>query len=155
MRAIAYILVGVFGGMGMMTVYQGVEQNDSMAPVSYAMSAPDPISEMEDEKPWTGEDLLEMAQLYDRQADELQSEAVRLEQRAISLAEKPYMDPKGFTRTGWMLIATSRWKSAKELREMAAMHRSEGQRLLALEKNGEIPTENRDKDGNSSQKHGT
>lgn len=44
------------------------------------------------------------------------------------------MDPKGFTRTGFMLIATSRWKAAKELRELAVMHRSEGQRLLAMEK---------------------
>lgn len=69
-----------------------------------------------------------------------------MEQRAISLAEKPYMDPKG-----WILIASTRWKSAKELRELAAMHRSEGQRLLALEKNEEVPTKDLEKKGNASQ----
>ena len=154
MRTIAYILVGVFSGMGIMSLYQEGGHGSSMVPsVSYAMSSPEQPSEiakMKDEKPWTGEDLLEMAQLYDRQADELQSEAVRLEQRAISLAEKPYMDPKGFTRTGWMLIATSRWQSAKELRELAAMHRSEGQRLLALENNKDVPTDKSGKGASSS-----
>lgn len=157
MRALAYVLIGVLGGMGMMSLSQkgGPSPTTMLAPVSYAMTSAEQASEKADEKPWTGADLLEMAQLYDQQADELQSEAVRLEQRAISLAEKPHMDPKGFTRTGWMLIASSRWKSAKELREMAAMHRSEGQRLLALEEKGEVPTEDLDKEGNASQKHGT
>lgn len=50
-----------------------------------------------------------------------------------------------------MLIASTRWKSAKELRELAAMHRSEGQRLLALEKNEEVPTKDLEKKGNASQ----
>ena len=68
--------------------------------MSYARSAPDQASvstpAREDPKPWTGEDLIEMARLYDQQADKLQSEAVRLEQRATSLAEKLHMDPKDF-----------------------------------------------------------
>ncbi|MCA9453828.1 MAG: hypothetical protein H6750_00590 [Nitrospiraceae bacterium] len=157
MRALAYVLIGVLGGMGVMSLSQkgGPSPPTMLAPVSYAMTSSEQASDLADEKPWTGEDLLEMAQVYDQQADELQSEAVRLEQRAISLAKKPHMDPKGFTRSGWMLIASTRWKSAKELRELAAMHRSEGQRLLALEKNGEVPTEDLDKEGNASQKHGT
>lgn len=158
MRILAYVFMGVLGGMGLMSLLQEIGQKSSMwPPVSYAMSAPDsvpvPAPEMEDSKPWTGDDLVEMAKIYDQQADELQSEAVRLEQRAISLAGKPHMDPKGFTRTGWMLIATSRWQSAKELREMAAMHRSEGQRLLALEKDGGSPMEKSDKEGDSSRKN--
>ncbi len=92
--------------------------------------------ETEDLKPWTGDDLLEMAQIYDQQADEMQSEAVRLEQRSTSIALKPHMDPKGFHRTSLMHVASSRWKAAREMRELAAMHRAEGQRLLALEKSG-------------------
>ncbi|WNM62239.1 hypothetical protein [Candidatus Nitrospira neomarina] len=156
MRTLAYVLIGVLGGMGVMSLSQkGGPSPTMLAPVSYAMTSSEQASDLADEKPWTGDDLLEMAQVYDHQADELQSEAVRLEQRAISLAKKPHMDPKGFTRSGWMLIASTRWKSAKELRELAAMHRSEGQRILALEKNGEVPTEDLDKEGNASQKHGT
>ena len=145
MRALVYVLMGVLGGMSMAGVFNHgralpVSETPmqgsfpALASASSQASAPILDSKTEDPKPWTGEDLLEMAQIYDKQADELQSEAVKLEQRAIDLAQKPYMDPKGFSRTGFMHIATSRWKAAKELRELAAMHRSEGQRLLALEK---------------------
>ncbi len=157
MRELAYVLIGVLGGMGMMSLSQekGPDPTTMLTPVSYAMTSAEQAAETDDEKPWTGADLLEMAQVYDQQADELQSEAVRLEQQAMSLAKKPHMDPKGFTRSGWMLIASTRWKSAKELRELAAMHRSEGQRLLALEKNGEVPPEDLDKESNASQEHGT
>lgn len=157
MRALAYVLIGVLVGMGMMSLSQkgGPSPTTMLAPLSYAMTSSEQASDLSDEKPWTGEDLLEMAQVYDQQADELQSEAVRLEQRAIGLAKKPHMDPKGFTRSGWMLIASTRWKSAKELRELAAMHRSEGQRLLALKKNGEVPSEGLDKENDASPKHGT
>jgi len=128
MRALAYVLTGMLGGMAMISFFHEADPKSPLVPtVSYAMAAP----ETDDSKPWTGEDLLEMASIYDQQADELQSEAVQLEQRATSLMLKPHMDPKGFHRTSLMHIATSRWKAAKELRELAAMHRSEGQRLLA------------------------
>lgn len=87
---------------------------------------------MEESPPWTGEDLLEMAKIYDQQADELQNEAVK-----FGLAKKPHMVPKRFFRTGFMHIAASRWKAARDLRELADMHRSEGKRLLALENGGD------------------
>lgn len=135
MRTLAYVLLGVLGGIGMMIFFQGEGQIPSgLSPMSYAMTAPE--IELEDPKPWTGEDLLEMAKILDQEADEIQSEAVRLEQKATSLALKPHMDPKGFYRTSLMHIAGSRWKAARELRELAAMHRAEGQRLLA-KKNSE------------------
>ncbi len=131
MRVLAYILTGVLGGMVLVTLSQGNEPASSLsASVSHALAAP----EMEESTPWTGGDLLEMAKIYDQQADELQTEAVRLEQRATSLMLKPHMDPKGFHRTGLMHIANTRWKDAIELRELAAMHRSEGERQLALQK---------------------
>lgn len=131
MRILAYVLIGVFGGMGLMIFFQDMGKKSVLVtPVSYAMPAP----ETDDPKPWNSNDLLEMATIYDQQADELQGEATRLEQRAISLAQKPHMDPKGFRRTGLMHISASRWKAARELRELATMHRAEGQRLLALEK---------------------
>jgi hypothetical protein len=139
MRVLGYVIMGILAGMGVMSLLQERGQISSMvSPVSYAMpvTESDQASNAKDPMPWTGKDLLEMAQIYDSQADELQSEAVKLEQRAINLAQQPYMDPKGFTRTGFMHVAAARWKAAKELRELAVMHRSEGQRLLALEKAG-------------------
>lgn len=133
MRILMYVLMGVLGGIGMMSFFQGTEQKLSLlSPMSSAMAAP----ETEDPESWAGEDLLEMANIYDQQADELQSEAVRLEQQATSLMLKPHMDPKGFRRTSLMHVASTRWRGAREIRELAAMHRAEGQRLLALEKSG-------------------
>ncbi|MEO8328019.1 MAG: hypothetical protein ABI618_19400 [Nitrospirota bacterium] len=133
MRILMYVLMGILGGIGMMSFFQGTEQKLSLlSPMSSAMAAP----ETEDPKSWAGEDLLEMANIYDQQADELQSEAVRLEQQATSLMLKPHMDPKGFRRTSLMHVASTRWRGAREIRELAAMHRAEGQRLLALEKSG-------------------
>lgn len=133
MRVLAYVLIGVLGGMGMMSFFPDRAHNPSLlSPMSIALAAHD----TEEEKPWIGEDLLEMAKIYDQQADELQSEAVRLEQRSTSLALKPHMDPKGFRRTSLMHVASTRWKAAREIRELAAMHRAEGQRLVALEKSG-------------------
>lgn len=129
MKVFAYVLAGMLGGIGVMMFSAGErEQPSLLSPVGHAMAA----LETEDPKPWTGEDLLEMAKIYDQQADELQSEAVRIEQKATSLMLKPHMDPKGFQRTSLMHVASARWKAARDLREMAVMHRSEGQRLLAL-----------------------
>ena len=131
MRVLAYVLAGVLSGMVLVTLSQGNEPPSSLsAPVSQALAAP----EMKEIKPWTGEDLLDMAKIYDQQADELQSEAVRLEQRATSLMLKPHMDPKGFHRTSLMHVATSWWKDARELRDLAAMHRAEGERQLVMQK---------------------
>ncbi|MCA9421381.1 MAG: hypothetical protein KC592_10190 [Nitrospira sp.] len=134
MKIFAYVLVGVLGGIGVMMFSGGEREHSSLSsPVGHAMAA----IETEDPKPWTGDDLLEMAKIYDQQADELQSEAVRIEQKATSLMLKPHMDPKGFQRTSLMHVASARWQAARDLREMAAMHRAEGQRLLAL-KNPDI-----------------
>lgn len=147
MRILAYVLMGVLGGIGMMSFFQGTAQNLSLlSPVSSAIAAP----EMDDPKSWTGEDLLEMAKIYDQQADELQSEAVRLEQRATSLMLKPHMDPKGFRRTSLMHVASSRWRGAREIRELAAMHRAEGQRLLVLEKSGWNRSQSSEMEGTTS-----
>jgi hypothetical protein len=94
MRALAYVLTGMLGGMAMLSFFHEVDPKSPLVPtVSYAMAAP----ETDDSKPWTGEDLLEMASIYDQQADELQSsEAVQLEQRATALMLKAHMDPRGF-----------------------------------------------------------
>lgn len=129
MKVFAYVLAGVLGGIGVTMLSAGEsEQASLITPVGHAMAA----LETEDPKPWTGDDLLEMAKIYDQQADELQSEAVRIEQKATSLMLKPHMDPKGFQRTSLMHVASARWQAARDLRQMAAMHRSEGQRLLAM-----------------------
>ncbi|GJL68806.1 MAG: hypothetical protein NPIRA06_14410 [Nitrospirales bacterium] len=129
MKVFGYVLAGVLGGIGVMMFSTGErEQSSLLSPVGDAQAA----LETDVPKPWTGDDLQEMANIYDQQANELQSEAVRLEQQATSLMLKPHMDPKGFRRTSLMHVASARWQAARELHEMAAMHRAEGKRLFAL-----------------------
>lgn len=129
MKAFAYVLMGLLGGAGLGIFFTGSPSDEFLSsPMSYAMPTP----ETEDVKPWSGDDLLEMATIYDQQANDLQSEAVRIEQKATSLMLKPHMDPKGFQRTSLMHVASARWQAARDLHEMAAMHRQEGQRLLAF-----------------------
>jgi len=62
MRALAYVLTVVLGGMTMMSFFQAADpQSPLLSTVSYAMAA----TETDDPKPWTGEDILEMARIFD------------------------------------------------------------------------------------------
>jgi len=117
--------MGIFFGIGLMMIfYYGNQESVSFTP-NYAMA-----DTLENEiKPWSGDDLLELANVYDQQANELAGEAIRLEQRANVLAQKRNKDPKGFRQNALMTIAGMRWKAARELHELAKMHRVEGQRL--------------------------
>jgi hypothetical protein len=79
------------------------------------------------QKPWTEEDLLEIAKYYDRQAERVHAQAVEFEQKAASITAAE--DPKGFRRSSLSSAATIRRKEAEELRQRAAMHRQEAQRF--------------------------
>jgi len=53
MRALAYVLTGMLGGMAMLSFFHEADPKSPLVPtVSYAMAAP----ETDDSKPWTGED---------------------------------------------------------------------------------------------------
>ena len=77
-----------------MGFFQDMGKNSSpLTSVSYAMAAP----ETDASKPWNSEDLLEMAKIYDLQADELQSEATRWNNEQFPLFKNLTWMPKGFT----------------------------------------------------------
>ena len=81
---------------------------------------------------WTSEDLKEIAVYYDRQADAVQAQAIEIERTAAAIT--PLTDTKGFRRSALMVAAGMRWKEASELRQMAAHHREEANRLIAKAK---------------------
>ena len=53
MRALAYVLIGVLGGMGVMSLSQkgGPSPTTMLAPVSYAMTSAEQASEIAHDKP--------------------------------------------------------------------------------------------------------
>lgn len=81
---------------------------------------------------WTAEDLREIADYYDRQADTVRAQAIECERTAASIT--PLTDSKGFRQSALTVAASMRWKEASALRRMAADHREEGARLLAKAK---------------------
>ena len=81
---------------------------------------------------WTAEDLREIADGCDRQADTVRAQAIEFGRTAASIT--PLTDTKGFRRSALPVAASMRWKEASELRRMAADPREEGARLLAKAK---------------------
>lgn len=129
MRHMTVLLIGLFLGVAFMLTLSRFQLDEpslpSISPVEAASSQPQQVS-------LTADDLLEMARIYDQQADGLQAEAASLERKALGMTSKSHRDPKGFRRAGLMNIARLRWKAASEHRELAAMHRKEAERLKEL-----------------------
>ena len=80
-------------------------------------------------KPLGPEDLLEEAELYDREADQIQAEVMEYKRKAAAIT--PIEDTKGIRRAGLVTAAASRSKAVAELRQLAAHHRSEAARMMA------------------------
>ncbi len=129
MRHMTVLLIGLFLGVAFMLTLSRFQLDEpslpSISQVEAASSQPQQVS-------LTADDLLEMARIYDQQADGLQAEAASLERKALGMTSKSHRDPKGFRRAGLMNIARLRWKAASEHRELAAMHRKEAERLKEL-----------------------
>ncbi len=129
MRHMTVLLIGLFLGVAFMLTLSRFQLDEpslpSISQVEAASSQPQQVS-------LTADDLLEMARIYDQQADGLQAEAASLERKALGMTSKSHRDPKGFRRAGLMNIARLRWKAASEHRELAAMHRKEAERLQEL-----------------------
>ena len=83
----------------------------------------------EREMPFGPEDLLKMAEAYDQRADQIEDEVMEYHRKAASIT--PLMDPKGFRRAGLLTAASSKSKAVTELREFAAHHRTEANRMIA------------------------
>lgn len=128
MRPMLYVAIGVFLGAASLLTMNHLQSEPPLASLSQAEAS----SKQPEAAPLSAQDLFEMARIYDEQADELQAEAAQLERKALSLAEKPHLDPKGYRRAGLMNIARLRWQAASEHRQLAAMHRNEAERMDGL-----------------------
>jgi hypothetical protein len=99
----------------------------SLLPATTSVNAADATIHQEAEMPFGPEDLLAEAEVYDEQADQIATEVMQYHRRAIT----PLMDPKGFRRAGLLTAASSKSKAVAELRELAANHRAEANRMIA------------------------
>jgi len=75
------------------------------------------------------EDLLSEADIYDREADQIQAEVMEYKRRANSI--QPLTDTKGFRRAGMLTAAAAKSKAVAELRQLAAHYRVEAKRMMA------------------------
>jgi len=69
------------------------------------------------------------AVLYETEAQRLEAEALKYEQRAEALGRQ-LMDPKGFRRSGLLTLVGKNRKEAAELRELSAMHHTKALTMM-------------------------
>ena len=129
MQASKYFVLGLLAGM---LVSAGVWHRGSAIPPSVPFIVAEAAAAHPESAAWTAEELKEIADYYDLQADTVRAQAIEFERTAATIT--PLMDTKGFRRSALAVTAGMRWKEASELRRMAADHREEGARLLAKAK---------------------
>ena len=100
-------------------------------PSAMSVNAADVTTHEESETPFDPEDLLKEADVYDKHADEIQAEVMKFRRTAASIT--PLMDPKGIRRAGLLTAASSKSKAVAELRQLAASHRTEAKRMIAMQ----------------------
>ena len=123
MRTALYVIVSFLLGMlVMMTTHTGPSfLHTAAVDASDAMADP--------EGAYGPEDLMAEAEIYDQEADQIEAEVMRYKRRAAALTQST--DPKGLRRAGLMTAAASKSKAVAELRQLAAHHRAEANRMLA------------------------
>jgi hypothetical protein len=118
-------MIGMVGMAAVMMVSARQEPVQS----SIAMGVAQAASAPEAGTPLGPEDLLEEAELYDREADQIQAEVMEYKRKAAAIT--PLADTKGIRRSGLLTAAASRSKAVAELRQLAAHHRAEASRMMA------------------------
>jgi hypothetical protein len=125
MRATLLVLMGIIVGVSVMLIAVARENPNRS---SYAMETAQAAGE--DAGAAIGpDDLLEEADLYDREADHIQAEVMEYKRKAASIT--PLTDTKGIRRSGLLTAAGTKSKAVAELRQLAAHHRNEAKRMMA------------------------
>jgi hypothetical protein len=126
MRSVFFLAVGFLLGMAtMMYTHMG----SSSLSTTNEVNASDALTEQESEKSFDPEDLMAEAEIYDQEADQIETEVMRYKRRAAALTT--LTDPKGLRRAGLTTAAASKSKAVAELRQLAAHHRAEANRMMA------------------------
>ena len=126
MRSMLIVIVSFSLGMAAAILALG---GGAFLPATTSVNAADATTHQEAEIPFGPEDLLAEADVYDQQADKIEAEVMQYHRTAAAIT--PLMDPKGFRRAGLLTAASSKSKAVAELRQLAAQHRAEGNRMLA------------------------
>ncbi|MGA6826941.1 hypothetical protein ACO9S2_04915 [Nitrospira sp. NS4] len=77
--------------------------------------------------PATAEDHLAAALMYEKQAQQLELEALKFEEETARITT--YEDPKGFRRSALRIAAQRCRKEISELNDLAAKHREKAEKL--------------------------
>ncbi|MGH7233185.1 MAG: hypothetical protein ACREJU_17770 [Nitrospiraceae bacterium] len=126
MRSLVSLFIGLLCGAAMMLYFKaGAVPLPTTAPVNAAEA----VTEQKSGAPLGPEDLLSEAEVYDHEADQIQAEVMQYKRNAASI--NPLADPKGFRRAGLTTAAASKSKAVAELRQLAAHHRTEANRMMA------------------------
>ena len=125
MRWMLIIIVSFVLGMAAAVLMLG----GPFLPVTTSVNAADATTYQETEIQFGPEDLLTEADVYDQEADKIEAEVMQYHRQAAAIT--PLMDTKGFRRDGMMAAASSKSKAVAELRQLAANHRAEANRMMA------------------------
>jgi hypothetical protein len=125
MRSMLIVIVSFSMGVAAATLLG----SGPLLPATTSVDAADATVPQEAEVPFGPEDLLAEAEVYDQQADLIETEVMQYRRKAAAIT--PLMDPKGFRRAGLMTAASAKSKAVAELRQLAAHHRAEGNRMMA------------------------
>ena len=126
MRWMLIVIVSFALGMAAAVLILG---GSPFLPATTSVNAADATIHPENEIQFGPEDLLTEADVYDQEADKIEAEVMQYHRLAAGIT--PLMDPKGFRRAGMMTAASSKSKAVAELRELAANHRAEANRMMA------------------------
>ena len=77
----------------------------------------------------SAQDLEAEAEALDKEADRIQAQVMKYKREAAAIT--PLEDTKGFRRSALLMAAASQTKAVQHLRQLAAHHRAEAQRLMA------------------------
>jgi hypothetical protein len=75
------------------------------------------------------QDLEAEAEVLDEEADKIQTQVMKYKREAAAIT--PMEDTKGFRRSALRMAAASQTLAVQHLRQLAAHHRAEAQRMLA------------------------
>ncbi|MDF0644765.1 MAG: hypothetical protein P0111_12080 [Nitrospira sp.] len=125
MRSVLVLIIGFLLGIAVITMKTGAPS----LPITPSVNAADGSVEQGSDKPFGPEDLLAEAEVYDHEADIIQAEVMQYKRRAAAMTSTT--DPKGFRRAAMTTAAQSKSKAVAELRQLAAHHRAEANRMTA------------------------
>ena len=88
-------------------------------------------------KGWSSIDHLAEAKASQREADILKEKVQKLQSRIDRFSQKPYLDTKGFKRSGLKILKGNLTKELREATQKTAWHKSQAKTIMISESNNQ------------------